>query len=224
MPNPQSPRLSQGPRVSRPPAVPFTRSGRPQPVAPDDFLAHEYRRGRGQKAADERAKSQRRAARDLRQQELAAATIPRLSEVAARRQGWAPPRWTPATCVGALRAFHVRHGRSPTMREFAVARRGTLPSPSTITRLFGSWSAGLAAAGLDLHRTVGSDPRWTDEQILGAIREAALAGEPTSRPFQSGQRRPWIGTIERRFGSWRVAQALAGVDRPSIAADQRADG
>lgn len=142
-------------------------------------------------------------------------TGPRLSEVAARRQGWVPPRWTPETCLEALKAFHARNGRSPTMREFARSRRGTVPSPSTITRLFGSWSAALAAAGLDLHRTVKSNPRYTDEQILAAIREAALAGEPTSRPFQSRQRRPWIGTLERRFGSWRVAQALARVDQPS---------
>lgn len=58
---------------------PFKRSGRPHPAAPDDSLAHEYNRGGGQKAADERVKAQRRAARDLRQQELAAATGPRLS-------------------------------------------------------------------------------------------------------------------------------------------------
>lgn len=139
--------------------------------------------------------------------------------MAARRQSWVPPRWTPATCVEALKAFHARHGRSPTMREFAGAQRGTQPSPSTITRLFGCWSAALSAAGLDLHRTVSSNPQWTNEQIPPAIREAAVADEPTSRPFQSGQRRPWIGTIERRFGSWRVAQALAGVDQAPTAAD-----
>ena len=101
--------------------------------------------------------------------------------MAALRQRWVPPRWTPATCVEVLQAFYARHGRSPAVREFAAARRGTLPHSSTVCRLFGSWSAGLAAASLPLNRTVSSTPRWTDEQILAAIREAALAGEPTSR-------------------------------------------
>lgn len=206
----------QQPSGARPPAVPFKRSGFPRPTAPEPSLSHEYRRDRTRIAAEERAKAERRAVRERREKELAAATEPRLREVAALRRRWVPSRWTPASCVEVLQAFHARHGRSPMMREFADARRGTLPHPSTISRLFGSWSAGLAAAGLPLNRTVTSNPRrWTDEQILEAIREAALAGDVTSTPFRLGQRRPWIGTIERRFGSWRVAQALAGVVEPA---------
>ena len=215
MPSPRKPRLKQEPPRPRPPAVPFKRSGRPRPPTPDATVSHEYRRDRGPSAAGERAKAERREARDQREKELAAVTEPRLREVAALRQGWVPPRWTPTTCIEVLQAFYARQGRSPTMREFANARRGTLPHPSTICRLFGSWSAGLAAAGLPLNRTVSSSPRWTNEQILAAIRAAALAGDPTSRPFQLGQRRPWIGTIERRFGSWRVAQERAGVAGPA---------
>lgn len=198
----------------RPPAVPFKRSGLPRSSARPGAGPHEYRRDRGRAEAAGRAKAKRRAARKRLQEELAAATRAKLREVAAVRGHRVPGRWTPTTCVEILQAFYARHGRSPTMRDFAEAPRRNFPNPSTVTRLFGSWSAGLAVAGLPLNVAVNSKPRWTDEQILAAIREAALAGDTTSRPFRLGNRRPWIGTIERRFGSWRVAQAFAGLDEP----------
>ncbi len=73
-----------------------------------------------------------------------------------------PPRlaWTPEAIVAALRRFHEEFGRTPSAREWntTVARRrhpdlaarqrsGEWPDTSIVQRVFGSWNAGIEAAG-----------------------------------------------------------------------------
>ena len=74
------------------------------------------------------------------------------------------PYWTPEKIVQALRSWAKRHGRPPTSREsesqpkraarrcptcgqeVRVTRRR--PSAQVVKTVFGSWNAGLQAAGL----------------------------------------------------------------------------
>jgi hypothetical protein len=67
--------------------------------------------------------------------------------------------WTRDRIVRALQSDAQRRGRAPTAKEWAapVARRGAwkgmprwrAPHPGTVAAVFGSWSAGLRAAGLE---------------------------------------------------------------------------
>lgn len=58
------------------------------------------------------------------------------------------PRWTRERILAALREQARRTGRVPTPRDWARATPGIHPGRSTVTRMFGTWRAAIAAAGL----------------------------------------------------------------------------
>ena len=62
-----------------------------------------------------------------------------------RRRG--SPRWTRENVIAALRAHHAAAGHSPSASSWARAADDH-PTKETVRLLFGTWSAGLAAAGL----------------------------------------------------------------------------
>ena len=81
------------------------------------------------------------------------------------REGQHTSAWTQVEAVGALQAHRDRYGRWPAYEHWMASDpTGQRPSTRTVTRLFGSWSAGLRAAG---------DPRPRGAQ--GAARVVVLA-------------------------------------------------
>jgi hypothetical protein len=50
--------------------------------------------------------------------------------------------------VLAIQAFHARHGRPPRQLEWTRCD-GTYPSAHQVARVFGTWKAGIVAAGFD---------------------------------------------------------------------------
>lgn len=123
--------------------------------------------------------------------------------------------WTAERITAALRDLGRSLGRTPTMADLQSRPRSRWPSPARVRIVFGSWNAAVAAADLPLNATGRARRRmWSDDEILQAIREAAVEGDHGQRPFREGRRRPWLATITVRFGSWSVAEALAlGCDR-----------
>jgi hypothetical protein len=84
-------------------------------------------------------------------------------------------RWAPEAILEALRDWSDDHGGiPPRCDDVRKEGRGRLPSVHSVERCFGSWNAGLLAAGYEaLH----CDRRpETAEAILAAVR----AGEPTA--------------------------------------------
>lgn len=72
----------------------------------------------------------------------------------------ADARWTRATVVAAIREWADEHGTQPSARDWLQPRRvrGDTPPTKTVQRVFGSWSAAIAAAGFE-PLTPGRRPR-----------------------------------------------------------------
>lgn len=123
--------------------------------------------------------------------------------------------WTAPRIIAALGQLTVTLGHTPTIGDLESRPRAMWPSPARVRTVFGSWQAALAAAGLR-PQVADHAPRrvWSDEEILQAIQDAAAAGDPGEEPFREGRRRPRLGVIAVRFGTWSVAESLAmGADR-----------
>jgi hypothetical protein len=92
--------------------------------------------------------------------------------------------WNRERIVAALRAWAQRHGRAPTMQEWQKMPPSSPPGyehrprpvAETVKAAFGSWSAGLAAAGLE-PRTPG-----------GQVRERCKGGHDEWRTRPDGKR------------------------------------
>lgn len=69
-----------------------------------------------------------------------------------RRRGHAPMIWTPEKVVEAMRAWAAEHGRSPSAEAWTRVGPGH-PCTKTVVTRFGSWRAGLRAAGLEPNRS-----------------------------------------------------------------------
>jgi hypothetical protein len=72
-------------------------------------------------------------------------------------------RWTPQAVIEALQRDARRRGRPPTMSEWETSPRPfragrRRPTSQTVKTVLGSWTAGLAAAGLTAQKTGGE--RW----------------------------------------------------------------
>lgn len=67
-----------------------------------------------------------------------------------------------------------------------------------------------------------SADRYTDAEMLNALRAVAgaLGGRPMSGPVYQrarGAGRPTRQSVQTRFGSWRAAMAVAGLETPTVA-------
>lgn len=91
-----------------------------------------------------------------------------------------PVHWTPERIVAALQREAKRRGRAPTCKEWMKPNGrplrfgkpwtpGHRPTTATVVRVFGSWTAGLAAAGLE--------PKRRECKPTRCKRGHALAGE-----------------------------------------------
>jgi Homing endonuclease associated repeat len=75
------------------------------------------------------------------------------------RTGRNNPTWDNAGIITALQAWAAEHGRSPTASDWGSARSNGYPSHATVSNRFGSWNAGLKAAGLPYRARVGGPPK-----------------------------------------------------------------
>ena len=151
--------------------------------------------------------------------------------VARRPTSGAPPvvrgaaRFTPEEIVAAIRAWTERHGAPPTLADWEPSRArrmghhwrverfraGTWPTAGMVARAFGTFGAGIEAAGYARPRAPLSKPRLTgSDEVLRALRAwTSRYGEP---PTQSD----WDPVRARFMGQeWRIERYRAG-DWPSL--------
>jgi hypothetical protein len=123
-------------------------------------------------------------------------------------------RWrghTPDELIAALSREADRLGRPPTQHEWATGSPHR-PNATSVARAFGSWAAGLRAAGLEPPPT----RSWSDRELIEALRAwTARHGRPplSSDWHHAAPDHPTAAVARRRFGSWRAALKAAGVAR-----------
>jgi hypothetical protein len=116
------------------------------------------------------------------------------------------PSWTQDEILVALRKYAKEFGKPPAKQELEWPPTG-YPSSRTVRRHFGSFTAGLRAAGLESR-----EKRWSEEAILEAMREFEVeTGRwPRSTDWEVAcENWPSTGTVYNRFGSWRTALDIA---------------
>lgn len=129
------------------------------------------------------------------------------AELAAFRAGLRR-RYTNEDILEELRAAAIRHGRSPTMREFARDTEARV-HPQTVIEHFGTWNAAKRAAGLFPRRFL------TRAELLEQLRRLGdeLRRTPTARDL--GERRrsmPSVSLYAHTFGSLANALREAGFE------------
>jgi hypothetical protein len=123
-------------------------------------------------------------------------------------------RWTRDAVIDAARRWADVHGRAPNSQDWArSALDGSHPERNIPTRVFGSWNAMLAAAGLPItHRL------WSRADILDALSAWTDTHQraPTTADWGHGPHHsfPSPGTVHNHFGSW-TAMLIAGGATPS---------
>ena len=124
------------------------------------------------------------------------------------------PSWTPDEILAALRAYAGEFGKSPAKQELEWPPTG-YPSSRTVRRHFGSFTAGLKAAGLEPR---GKQRRWSEEAILEAMRAFQRETDcwPKSEDWKVAcEDWPSNGTVYNHFGTWQAAlkRAADGADQ-----------
>ena len=148
---------------------------------------------------------------------------------ALRAAGYEPPHgrkralsdperaWTKEKAIAAIQAYVEHNGRSPSAREWVRKDAEAPPRPvaTTVIKLFGSWSAGLRAAGFEPRKS-GAPVTWPAERVIAAIQAHAEAngGQPprTSDWEHAGPGYPAYGLAKVLFGSWAAAVRAAGFE------------
>jgi hypothetical protein len=126
--------------------------------------------------------------------------------------GWLPPvhqRWDRERIVEAIKAFAAEHGRPPMSTDWKRASADH-PGVGSVVGHFGSFAAGLAAAGYVSRRT-----SWDRDQIVAAINShLSEHGElPTPKDWRERDpagARPAIHNVHQQFGNWGNALEAAG--------------
>jgi hypothetical protein len=130
-------------------------------------------------------------------------------------------RYTDEQCLGALQAFALKIGHTPTSIEYKGAH--AKPCREIISARFGGWPNALAAAGLEPPIYSWKVPATVD-QCIAALRFAAgiLGHAPGEDEFRSLSKKLQAAglhsspsTIYRCTGSWPKALKLAGLTQES---------
>jgi len=131
----------------------------------------------------------------------------------------APRRWTRERVIAALEAWVGAHGCAPSCQD--RARAGSEhPGGKTVSDLFGSWSAALAAAGVQ-PRPAARASRWSADAVIAALEVWARVHCRSPRPYdwrRAQPDHPGSSTVCRVFGSWE--QALRAQLAPSAPASR----
>lgn len=119
------------------------------------------------------------------------------------------PSWTPEEILAALRAYAAEFGKPPAKQELERPPTG-YPSSRTVRRHFGSFTAGLKAAGLQPR-----EKRWSEEAIIEAMREFERETDLWPRYTDwavACEDWPSAATVYNRFGNWQAALDIAMSD------------
>lgn len=135
----------------------------------------------------------------------------KLAGVEPRKPGGAArPARTREQLIEELKDGAAELGHTPTSDEWG-AMRGSRASEATVRKAFGSWPAGLEAAGL---RPPDAKRRsWTQDEVLDSIETfVGQKGEIPSRASWEAwtAERPAYDTVVDVCGSWSRALALSG--------------
>ncbi len=117
------------------------------------------------------------------------------------------PSWKPEEILAALRAYAEHFGKPPAKQELEWPPTG-YPSSRTVRRHFGSFTAGLRAAGLEPRGA----KRWSKDQIIEAMREFERETDFWPRATDwtvACEDWPAAGTVYNRFGGWQAALKAA---------------
>lgn len=134
-------------------------------------------------------------------------------ETARQQAGLTNPyalRWNPATITVAIQAFELANQRAPTRAQWSKSTEEH-PGFRAVERCFGSWRAGVLAAGI-----VPARIEWDDQSILDAIQHFTREHDrpPTTTDWahrDPNGRWPQTATVVEHFGSWRAGLREAGV-------------
>jgi hypothetical protein len=129
------------------------------------------------------------------------------------------PSWSAEEILAGLRRYRDEFGKVPSKTALEWPPKG-VPSARTVRRHFGSFTAGIRAAGLE---PVGARS-WSDEEILEAIRHHRRAHGRAPRLSEwrrASAEHPSARSVARRFGGWPKALAAAGVSPPPRARGSR---
>lgn len=147
-----------------------------------------------------------------------------------------PRKWTQERIIAAIQAWAAEHGEPPTVTQWREATDDH-PAKNTVTVRFGSWAAGIEAAGFARPtrgrakpRTPASPPPaarrvpgapagpriWSHDQCIAAIRRhvAEHGRTPTYLEWKgpSTGEHPGAAVVENRFGSWARGMVAAGFE------------
>lgn len=127
--------------------------------------------------------------------------------------------WTQERVIDALRAWSKANGgRTPSAGDWLGGLPKGMPPVGVVQREFGSWNAGMVAAGLSpravgerteegQRRVVAAVRKWAPEQIIEYIRSNSTDGlAPIGARNRSVYR-----AAQHLYGSWPAACDLAGV-------------
>ena len=112
-----------------------------------------------------------------------------------------PSAYTDQHVIDALQADARQRGRTPRLEEWLDRPAGS-PGIGAVNTHFGSWNAGLRAAGLRLTHRQGY---WTRQRLITALqRDARRRGRAPARDewARSAHGRPSWSTVASVFGSW----------------------
>jgi len=118
------------------------------------------------------------------------------------------PSWEPESILAALRAYAEEFGRPPAKQELEWPPAG-YPSSRTVRRHFGSFTAGLRAAGLGSRE---GERRWDADAIVAAMLEFHRQVDRWPRTtdwLTACEDWPSTSTVFNRFGSWGAALEAA---------------
>jgi hypothetical protein len=123
------------------------------------------------------------------------------------------PRWSQGELIELIRQ-DAGDGIAPSITRWR--RDPNRPSPSSVERLFGSWSRLCEAAGLQMSRRPArravSVRSWSRAAILAQLKADAVDGvAPAARDWREDPARPPGFMVEREFGSWGEAVTAAGL-------------
>jgi len=112
-----------------------------------------------------------------------------------------PRKWTDGRIIAALQDWQAKHGRVPISSD--TLGDSLLPSYPTVRSAFGSWNAGLRAAGIQPPRAGRRTRPWSKEEaaeVLKAFR-AEEGRWPKHAEFKENPVLPSDSTVRNHFGT-----------------------
>jgi hypothetical protein len=118
--------------------------------------------------------------------------------------------WTRDGITTAIQRHKAETGDLPTHNAWSKADRPSYaPTSATVARAFGTWTAGIEAAGLAPRK------EWTRETVIAAIQRycTETGSPPIMRDWQpiGPDYAPSANPVIRLFGSWNEAIQAAGL-------------